>query len=68
MSPSVLATAVELSRLHGVRFAAAYLHESGVSIEVAIDLLTRSPARLPDAGSQLSGQWIVRHQIASPGR
>ena len=67
MSPLVLATAVELSRLHGVRYAAAYLHESGVSIQVAIDLLTRPPAKLPDVGSQLSGQWSVRHRIVSPG-
>lgn len=44
MRPSVLATAVELSRLHGVRYAAAYLQESGINIEVALDLLTHSPA------------------------
>ena len=60
MSPLVLATAVELSLLHGVRYAAAYLHESGVSIEVALDLLARSPATLPDM-AQLSGKWSVRH-------
>lgn len=66
MNPLVLATAVELSRLHGVRYAAAYLQESGISIQVAVDLLTRPLAKLPDVGSQLSGQWSVKHRIVSP--
>lgn len=67
MSHLVVATAVELSGLHRVRYAAAHLHESGVSIQVAIDLLTRQPAKLPDVGSRLSGQSSVRHRIVSPG-
>ena len=38
-APPVLATAIELRRVHGARFAAAFLFDSGVAIEVALELL-----------------------------
>jgi len=66
MSPSVLATAVELSRLHGVRYAAAYLQESGVTIEVALDLLAHTPERLPEEDSRMSKQHCVRCYAVHP--
>ena len=37
--PLVLATAIELRRIHGARFAAAFLFDAGVAIEVALELL-----------------------------
>jgi hypothetical protein len=39
MGTTVLATALELARLHGVRFAAFYLSEAGVAIDVAVEML-----------------------------
>ena len=39
--PMVLATAIALHRIHGVYFAAAFLHDAGVSIEVACELLAQ---------------------------
>lgn len=49
MSSMILATALELARLHGVRFAAFYLLDSGIDVEVAVDLLgsrvSHSPCR-----------------------
>lgn len=41
MSPMVLATAIALHRIHGVHFAAAFLHDAGVSIDVARELLAQ---------------------------
>lgn len=42
VSPMVLATALELCRVHGVRLSAAYLQEAGVALDVALELLARS--------------------------
>ncbi len=42
MSPLVLATALELSRLQGIRCAASYLCDNEVAIEVAIETLVGS--------------------------
>jgi hypothetical protein len=39
MGTTVLATAIELARLHGVRFAASYLCEEGIALEVAVETL-----------------------------
>lgn len=39
MRTTKLATALALARVHGVQFAAAYLCEAGISIDVAIELL-----------------------------
>ena len=39
MGPTYLATAIALARIHGVQFAAAYLCESSIPIEVAVELL-----------------------------
>lgn len=41
VSPMVLAAAIALHRIHGVHFAAGFLHDAGVSIEVACELLVR---------------------------
>lgn len=35
----ILATALELLRVHGVRLAALYLHDEGITLDVAVDLL-----------------------------
>lgn len=45
----VLATALELARLHGVRYAALYLFDVGIDVEVAVDLLgsRASPSTRP---------------------
>lgn len=40
MRMTILATALELARLHGVKFAASYLYEEGIAIEVAMEVLT----------------------------
>lgn len=40
--PMVLAAAMELLRVHGVPLSAAYLFETGVELEVALELLTHS--------------------------
>lgn len=39
MRTTTLATALELARIHGVQLAAAYLCDTGVSIDVAVELL-----------------------------
>ena len=39
MSTTILATALELARLHGARFAASYLCDAGITIEVAVEVL-----------------------------
>lgn len=39
ISPLVLAIALELQRLHGSKLAAAYLHDSGIAFEVAVELI-----------------------------
>lgn len=39
MSTTILATALELARLHGVRLAASYLCDAGIAIEVAVEVL-----------------------------
>ncbi len=36
-SSTILAIAIELARLHGVKFAASYLFEAGVDIGVAVE-------------------------------
>jgi len=41
VSPLALATAIALHRIHGGHFAAAFLNDAGVSIEVACELLAR---------------------------
>ena len=41
VSPMVLATAIALHRIHGVHFAAAFLHDAGVPIEVSCELLAQ---------------------------
>jgi hypothetical protein len=41
MQTTILATALELARLHGVRFAAAYLCDQGIAVEVAVEVLAR---------------------------
>jgi len=41
VSPMVLATAMALQRIHGIHFAAAFLHDAGVSIKVACELLAQ---------------------------
>lgn len=41
MSPMILATAIALQHTHGVYFAAAFLHDAGVAIEVACELLAQ---------------------------
>ena len=40
MSTLILATAIELCKINGISFAAFYLYENGVAIEVALELLT----------------------------
>ncbi len=40
MSTFILATAIELCKINGIRYAAFYLYENGVAIEVALELLT----------------------------
>lgn len=48
MSTTILATALELARLHGVRFAASYLRDAGIAIEVAVEVLAHGRrGRLP---------------------
>lgn len=42
ISPLVLAIALELQRFHGSGLAAAYLHDSGIAIEVALELICAS--------------------------
>lgn len=39
MSPAILAAALELSRLHGVPFAAFFLLDRGVAFDVIAELL-----------------------------
>jgi hypothetical protein len=41
MRTAVLATALELARVHGVRFAAFYLCEESIDFEVAVEVLTQ---------------------------
>jgi hypothetical protein len=52
MKKSVLATALMLARLHGTRYAASYLHEMNIDIQVAPDL---QDGRL-DAGKRISSE------------
>jgi hypothetical protein len=59
MSTTILATALELARLHGVRFAASYLCDAGIAIEVAVEMLTHGrPDRLPVHKSEDSSARI----------
>jgi hypothetical protein len=41
---TTLATALELARMHGIRFAAIYLCEEGIAFEVAVEVLTQKGA------------------------
>lgn len=41
MRMTILATALELARLQGVKFAASYLYDEGVAIEVAMEVLAQ---------------------------
>jgi hypothetical protein len=41
MKTTILATALELARIHGVRFAYYYLEEEGIALEVAVELLAQ---------------------------
>ena len=53
MSTTILATALELARLHGVRYAASYLCDAGIAIEVAVEVLARGRHdRVPVYGSE----------------
>jgi len=59
MSTTILATALELSRLHGVRFAASYLCDAGIAIEVAVEVLAHGRHdRLPVHRSESSSARI----------
>lgn len=40
-----LATALALARVHGVQFAATYLFEAGINLDVAIELLCTERTR-----------------------
>lgn len=42
MSQLILATAIELRRVHGVKLAAHYLFEAGIALETALEILTYS--------------------------
>ncbi|MGZ5234011.1 MAG: hypothetical protein ACXWC3_28705, partial [Burkholderiales bacterium] len=58
MSTTILATALELARLHGVRFAASYLCDADIAIEVAVEVLAHDRrSRLPVHGSEGSSAW-----------
>lgn len=52
MTPVLLAAALELSRLHGPLFAAYFLEENGIALEVALELLSYPPRRCSDQVSQ----------------
>jgi hypothetical protein len=53
MSTTILATALELARLHGVRLAASYLCDAGIAIEVAVEVLAHGRRdRPPVHGSE----------------
>ena len=56
MSSMVLATALELARLHGVRYAAFYLLDSGIDVEVAADLLGGRVSHPPRPRAK---QWVT---------
>jgi len=57
MSSMILATALELARLHGVRYAAFYLLDSGIDVEVAVDLLG---SRVKSSSRPRAKQWRAR--------
>jgi len=38
-SPTILATALALEKIHGTGFAATYLHDAGIAAEVILELL-----------------------------
>jgi len=41
-SPTILATALALAKIHGTRFAAAYLHDADIAADVVVELLDGS--------------------------
>lgn len=55
MRTTILATALELARIHGVRFAASYLSEEGIAIEVAVEVLAHGRCD-PDDQAEESGR------------
>ena len=63
MSTTILATALELARLHGVRFAASYLCDAGIAIEVAVEVLVHN--RHNQAPVNLSKNSCARDPISS---
>lgn len=61
MASTTLATAIELARIHGVRFAASYLCEAGIDLEVALEVLAqRSPALLQHSNNGAQNNGIPR--------
>jgi len=38
-SPTILATALALEKIHGTRLAVAYLHDAGIAADVVVELL-----------------------------
>lgn len=47
MTQLILATAIELRRVHGVQLAARYLFEAGISLEIAREILACSTDSSP---------------------
>jgi hypothetical protein len=71
MRTTTLATALELARFHGVKLAAAYLCDAGVSIDVAVELLATNYSNPALCHGQNMAQEALRSEaelIMNPGR
>lgn len=63
MKTTRLATALTLARVHGVQFAAAYLYEAGVSIDVAVELLATDRSTRQSCDGQNGAQNALPREV-----
>lgn len=59
METTNLATALELARVHGVRFAASYLCDKGIAVEVAVEVLAQRPLVAQISGAQVHDSQLL---------
>ena len=59
-SPTILATALALEKIHGTRFAAAYLHDAGIAADVVVELLYGSVIGRSRAYAGATVHWKQR--------
>jgi hypothetical protein len=59
-SPTILATALALEKIHGTRLAAAYLHDAGIAADVVVELLYGSAIARSRESTAATVHWKQR--------